>query len=275
MWVSGLLIPLLAFFAPAPSQLAIVRTTLHQFEGGPALPAGFRFTRGETVFFTFRIQGYKASEDARIHLRYRIDTLDPRGVRIAEPTAKEIQAELTPEDKDWMPAVHHSFQIPTLADPGTYRILLSVEDKLAGGEAKAEVSFQVRGPQVEPSETLVARNFRFLRSEDGPEVVDPPVYHPGEMLWARFEITGYKFGENNHLHVEYGLSVLGPTGKVLYSEPRAAAEDSSPFYPNRYLPGILSLNLEKARPGDYTILLTLRDNVGNQTQESRHAFKVE
>ncbi|MEK7409179.1 MAG: hypothetical protein AAB225_29300, partial [Acidobacteriota bacterium] len=249
---------------PAWSQLAVVQAALHQFEGGPALGAGFRFVRGETVFLSFRIQGYQTSE-AGLHLSYAIEAVDPRGIRLVEPAQQEIQSELAPEDKDWLPVVRHQFQIPPLAEPGACRILVRLEDKLAGREAKAEIPFQVRAPLVEPSETLVARNFRFLRGEDGPEIEGPAVYHRGEMLWARFDITGYKLGDKNHIRIEYGLSVLGPTGKVLYSEPQAAVEESTPFYPNRYVHGMLSLNLEKAQPGEYTILLALRDQVGNQT----------
>jgi hypothetical protein len=39
---------------------------------------------------------------------------------------------------------------------------------------------------------------------------------------------------------------------------------------------VLSLSLGKDfRPGDYTIVLTLRDDVGKQDQESRYTFRVE
>ncbi|MGC8794854.1 MAG: hypothetical protein ACP5U2_15855, partial [Bryobacteraceae bacterium] len=185
-----------------------------------------------------------------------------------------VDTELSPEDKDWAPVLLHEFVIPPLADPGRYRIAITAEDKLSGQRAQAEVFFQVRGPVVEPSDTLAARNFRFLKGEDGPVVAGPPVFQRGEMLWARFEITGYKIGENNRIEVEYGLSVLGPTGKEIYAEPVAAAERSTPFYPHHYLPGILSLNLEKAQPGEYTLVVKIRDLVGNQQYESRHRFQV-
>ncbi len=267
---------LLSVLSLAPqAKLAILRPALHQYEDGPALPSDFRFTRGETVFLSFRIQGYKVSPESRISLRCRIDVVDPRGIPVAETAHKELDAELAPEDKDWMPVIRHTFALPPLGEPGTYRVLIAAEDKLAGAQASVEVPFTVRGPVVEPSDTLVPRNFRFLRREDSRDVVDPPVFHPGEMLWARFEITGYKIGEKNRINVEYGLSVLTASGKAIYTEPRAAVEDSSPFYPNRYLPGVLSLNLEKARPGEYTIVLMLRDKVGNQEHESRHPFKVQ
>ncbi len=264
LWLAG----------PAGAQLAVVGSSLHQYEGGPPLPAGFRFGRGETVFVRFRIQGFARSPEARVDLVCKLDAVDARGVRLVPTEQKQIQTELAPEDKDWLPVVRYEFVIPPLADPGTHRVLISVEDRLAGRGAKAEIPFEVRGPSVEPSDTLVARNFRFLKGEDGPLVEGLPIYARGEMLWARFEITGYRIGPGNRIEVEYGLAVLGPTGKQLYSEPQAALEKSTPFYPHRYLPGILSLNLAQAQPGDYTLVLQIRDRVGGQECESRHPFQV-
>jgi len=260
--------------ADAPPQLAIVGATLHQYDGGPPLPREFRFGRGETVFLRFRIQGYARSPDSKIDLACRLEVVDAQGLRLVPAEQKPIQAELAPEDKDWQPVVRYDFPIPPLVDPGRYLIRVTVEDKLAGRQAGAEIPFEVRGPVVEPSSTLVARNFRFLKGEDGPLIEGPAIYGRGEMLWARFELTGYKIGEGNRIEVEYGLAVLGPTGKEVYSEPQAAVERSTPFYPHRYVPGILSLNLEKAQPGAYTLVLRVRDRVGDQQYESRHPFEV-
>lgn len=263
----------LALSLPVPGQLRVVGVTLHQYEGGPTLPADFRFGRGEAVFVRFRIEGFTRSQ-SRVRLSCTLDAVDARGVRLVETATKQIDTELAPQDKDWLPVVQHEFMIPPLVDPGQYRILITVDDKLSGRQVKAEVPFWVRAPQVEPSDTLVARNFRFLKGEDGPVIEGPAIYSRGEMLWARFEITGYKIGENNRIEVDYGLSVLGPTGKEIYSEPEAAAERSNPFYPHRYLPGILSLNLEKAQPGTYTLVVRIRDRVGGQQYETRHSFQV-
>lgn len=262
--------------APASSAppLSITALTLHQYEGGPPLGPGFRFGRGESVFVRYRIQGFTRSKDQRVHLECTLEALDGGGVRLVPVQRQTIETELTPQDKDWAPVVRHEFVIPPLLDPGAYRIVVTVEDKLSGARAQAEASFLVRGPVVEPSQTLVARNFRFLKGEEGPVVEGAPVFFRGETLWARFEITGYKIGEKNRIEVEYGLSVLGPTGKEIYSEPVAAAERSTPFYPHRYLPGILSLDLKNAQPGDYTLVVRIRDLVGDQQYEERHPFQV-
>lgn len=260
----------------APLPLAIVQLKFHEYEGGPPVRSGFSPSTGDTVFLSFQVQGFQVSPEQKIDVRCRIEPLDPQGVPLAEPFEREVKSELSPQDKDWMPLVRHSFEIPPLALGGTYRAVVSVEDKLSGRNAKTTLEFPVRGRKVEPSETLVARNFRFLHSEDEHSVMPEPVYHPGDALWARFEITGYRYGDKNGIDVEYGLAVIGPAGNQMFSQPQAAVEQGESFYPKKYLPGILSLNLDKkVRPGEYAIVLQLRDKIGGQEQESRHPFRVE
>lgn len=260
----------------AGKQLSIARPALRQYEDGPLLPAGASFMTGDTIFFTFQIQGFKVAEDSNIDLHYRIEAVDPQGVRVAEPIEHDVQTQISAEDKNWMPLVRESFQVPPLALPGTYHVRLMVADKLAGQKTESELNVVVRGRKVEPSPTLAARDFRFLRSEEDRDPLTSAVYHPGETIWGRFEIVGFKYGEKNHIHVEYGIAVLAPSGKTLYSQPTAAVEDDATYYPKRYLPGALSLTLGKDfRPGQYTVGLTLRDEVGKQTQEERYPFQVE
>lgn len=262
--------------AAEPKQLSIVKPALRQYDDGPAVAAGYSFFTGDLVFCSFQIAGYKVSPDAKTDLRYQIDAVDPDGVRLAEPIQQSIETEVSDEDKNWMPIVRESVLIPPLALGGVYRIKVMVEDRLSQQTAKTEIEVPVRGRRVEPSQTLVARNFRFERSEDDRDAILNPVYHPGDTVWAHFEIIGFRHGEKNRLHVEYGVALMDASGKALFSLPQAAVEKEESFYPKRYLPGALSLNLAKdIRPGEYTVVLTLRDEVGNQIQESRQAFRVE
>ena len=101
-------------------------------------------------------------------------------------------------------------------------------------------------------------------------------YRPGDSVWARFEMTGYKLGEKNQVDIEYGLTVLSEDGSVAYKEPQAANQKIQTFYPQRYQPGVLNLNLAKDQPlGKYTIVLAVRDNLGQQMYETRETFSVE
>ena len=261
---------------PKPKQLAVVRPTLHQFEGGPTLPASFEFLPGDTVFLTFSVSGFQSSEKDEVRIEYRIEASDPKGVALAAPHSGKVEAELAPEDKNWLPKARHSVLVPPFASSGVYRLSLAVKDLLSGSQAQQEVNFNVRGRQVEPSDTLVVRNFRFLRGEEDTDPLAVAAYRPGDAVWARFEIIGYKYGPKNRVEVSYGVAVLRPNGEQLYSEPNAAEEKQESFYPQRYVPGILSLKLDPdIFKGEYTIVLSVRDGVGNQTSELRQAFKIE
>ena len=279
MAAAHLLAAFLMAVAPPPQaakKLAVTGIAVHQFDGGPALPPSYTFVPGETVFFTFQVEGYSASETGQIKLSYTARPVDRQNVPLVPPFSGKLEAELAPEDKNWRPKARHDFVLPSYLDSGIYRLTFFVKDELAGTEATAEASLQVRGRVLQPAATITARNFRFLRSEDDAAPLAAPVYRPADTVWARFEITGYKLGEKNRFQVDYGLTVLSPSGKVLFSQPQAATEQEQPFYPRSWVSGILSLTgRADTKPGEYTIVLTVRDLVGQQTAETRHAFRVE
>ncbi|HVN06041.1 MAG TPA: hypothetical protein VMT86_16580 [Bryobacteraceae bacterium] len=260
----------------ATKPLAIVNTVISDRDGGAPLPADYAHDPGETMFLSFQVEGYAASSAEKVHLSYKMDVFDPRGVRIIQPVAAEIEDTLAPEDKNWKPVVRDEITIPPLAGSGTYKIALSLADVIAQATAAKEITFQVHGRQVEASDTLVIRNIRFYRSEDDRQALQTPAYRPGDAVWARFDMIGFKYGEGNAIDVSYDVSVLAPDGKVLYSQPQADADRSASFYPKRYVPAVMSLATKpNTRPGEYTVVLTAHDGVGHQTFEARHTFKIE
>lgn len=266
----------LALAAQGAVPLAIVNTAIEQTEGGAALPAAFEHVPGEILFFSFQVQGYQASPDQKIRLRYKIEAFDPKGIPIVQPFQRPLEAELAPQDKEWKPKVRQEIALPPLAPSGTYKFVVQVADELAKTVATREVPFTVRGRSVPPSETLVLRNFGFYRSEDATEPLRKAAYRPGDAVWARFDITGFKHGPANRMDVAYGIAVLNAEGKQLWAQPEAAVERSESFYPKAYVPGSMSLSLQPSiRPGEYAIVVTVKDAVGGQTYEEKHSFAVE
>jgi hypothetical protein len=260
--------------------VVIERMALHQFEDGPVLAPSHIFIPGETIFFSCRVTGYQMAttgdEQRSVKLAWQIQVSDPAGIALERPAAGRIEEPVLPQDKNWLPKFLHSFVIPPYAVGGAYRIAVKVKDEVGGAEVMSQLDVQVRGLEVEPSDTLVARNLRFLRSEEDGAPLDPAVYHAGEMLWARFEITGYKLAEENHYSVSYGLVVLKEDGEQVFAQPDAASDSKDSYYPQRYVPGALSLALNQGVPaGAYTLVVTMRDEVGQQTAESRARFRVE
>src|SRR5260370_36533307 len=113
---------------------------------------------------------------------------------------------------------------------------MRVTEERAEGTAEAEVSFRVESRAVAPSDTLVVRNFRFLRTEEDAHPLEVAAYRPGDTVWARFDMTGYKLGEKNRFDVEYGVKALRPKDQRTYHQPPAAGEKEEAFYPQRYPP---------------------------------------
>lgn len=276
-------IPLVMFAAGAVSaapKLAFERLALHQYEDGPLLPAAHDFLPGETVWFSCRITGFEsepAGDNRNVKLSWQAGLLDPGKIAVEPPKTGRLDESLRFQDKDWVPKFVVSFLLPSFIPGGTYHIPVTVKDEIAGSEISGDLEFHVRAESIEPSASFVIRNFRFLRNEDDTAALRPPVvYKPGSTLWARFEMAGYKFEANNKFSVEYGLAVLGADGKELFAQPSAAAESKESFYPQLRVPGALSLRLDNNVPAaTYTLVVTVRDQVGMQIAEQRQEFRVE
>lgn len=265
--------------APPAKQLTIERLALHQFEDGPVIDPSYEFVSGESIHFSCRMIGYriiKTEEEQSVKLGWQMLVADPNNVPVEKLRAGRIEDKLSPQDKDWIPKFTASFVIPPFAPSGVYRVTVKIADEAAHSEISGELKFNVRGHAVQPSETLVTRNFLFLRSEDDRNGMRRAVYHPGETLWARFDITGYKYGAENMFSVEYGLAVLRESGEKLFEQPMAAGDSKQSFYPQRYVPGMLSLTLDQNVPkGSFILMVTVRDKVGNQTWETKQPFEIE
>jgi hypothetical protein len=266
----------LVWAAPAP--LAIVNIVVHDIEDGPPIPPGFSFVPGQFIFLSFQIAGYGATPERKLRLNCEVDAFDPKGIRIVETLGCNVAETLADEDKNWKPKIRLQALIPPLAGSGAYKIAIRIKDDVNGQTAEQELPFLVRGRDVPPSDNLVVRNFHFYRGEDDPNPLAAALYRPGDTLWARFDITGYRFGDGNAIHVDYRIAVLGPGGKVIYTQPEGeiAVEKSISFYPKPYVPGAMNLSLQRTiRPGQYAIAVTARDLLGNQSVEITEKFSIE
>jgi hypothetical protein len=268
----------LASSAEAPKKLAIEQALLAQSEDGTPVPSDYEFQPGDSVFFSCRVSGFakQGDEPPKMYLSYKVEARDPQGVLIVPEDSGKVAADLAPEDKEWRPVIRATLALPPLAATGRYDVKVKVRDELAKTETEISVPLRIHGRGVEASDSLIVRNFRFLRSEDDKDPLQVAAYRPGDTVWARFDMTGYKIGEKNRYDVEYGLKVLRPTGETTYELAKAANDKNETFYPQLHTPGVLSLALPKnLKAGRYTVVLTVRDNLGGQTFEMRPTFDVE
>jgi hypothetical protein len=272
---AGAALLLAAPTAPAVP-LGIVNTALQQYEDGPRMPSDQGYAGGDLAFFSWEIAGYHKSEKDHIQLAWEWKCTDPAGIPLVAPASGKEDTDVSPEDKEWLPKIRQNFEIPSYAASGTYHLLITVHDELSKADASADLPFLIRGHKFAPSDTLVVQNFRFYRSEDDAQPLEVAAYRPGESVWARFDITGFKLGPGNAFEVQYGLTVIRPDGKPGFSQPEAATLKDQSFYPQKYLPAALSLTLPPdIVKGEHTIQLTVRDKIGNQTVESDQKFSVE
>jgi hypothetical protein len=266
----------------ADKPLAIVHVVFSTSEDGPPEASDEDYFQGETIHFSCQAEGFRKVDKPKdfgkqdISLKFQIEVRDKNGTLLKPVQEGKIETIVTPEDKNWMPKLRETISVPPLADTGEYSVLVKLSDELASTNVEKSAVFHVKGREVAPSDALIVRNFRFSRTEDDEKPLPVAAYRPGDSVWARFDMTGYKLGDKNQVDIEYGLTVLREDGSVVYTEPQAADQKTQTFYPQRYQPGVLNLNLAKDQPlGKYTIVLAVRDNLGKQMYETREIFSVE
>ena len=258
-------------------KFSIVGAGLLDGEDGYPIPDDSIFYPGETVHLEFKLAGFTVNDDYRMQADYRVDFLGPTGLRFALSQAGEISEEIFPQDEDWLPLVRVSPKLPRFAESGAYKIVLTAVDRLVGNdEITLEFPVYVRGENVETSKTLMIRNLVFSR-EKGAKAIAEPAYEAGDTVWARFHIIGYSLAEDNSFDVESTLEVTAveaDEGKVLFRF-ESSGERGRPFYPRRWLPAEFRLDLDDdLSPGLYTVLISVRDKLGDVTFESSRRFTV-
>lgn len=255
------------------SELAFVNLDLLDSRDGYAIPADSRYFPGETIYLYFQIAGYRVSNDYRVKLEYRIEVLDFAGKHMYGSEGGRFDTELAPQDDDWMPVVRYSPEIPAHAGGGVYEIKIVVRDRLAESEIQKTVPIIVDGSRVETADRLTVRSFGFAKSAAGDKLAEP-LYQAGTEIWATFYITGYETRADNTFDVESDLRVIDDEGKTLFAFD-SRSETGSPFYPRLWLPAQFRLDLEKTIPrGRYTVVLNIRDNIGQSTFTEHRSFEV-
>lgn len=281
-------LPILILFTALPklclsaeSSLTIIAAGVQSSEDAPNAPADYPFLPGDFVYFTFQISGFDVQSSQQgqvrtISLTYQITPEDTHGAALAPPTSGAILTELSPEDKNWLPKRRASFLIPSFVAAGEFKIHVSVEDLIGKTSASDDVPFRIGGTQIQPAGSITVQNFHFFRNQNDREPLQIPAYSPGDPVYARFDMTGFKIDAQNRYHLAYGLSVVRPDGKPFIEQPNAAELQAGSFYPAQYVPGILDLKTSTDVPrGEYVITLTVRDLMANSSYDIKKAFSVE
>jgi len=266
--------PRAAVAAGPPIQL--VSPVVSQFEDGSALEGGQHLIVGEIGFFRFAVVNYKVADTGKVQLSAKVQVFDSRGTAIAPVDELAIATSLSEEDKDWRPRFRSQFQLPGIAPPGNYRVHYEATDEQSRQKASGDATFTVDGPNVDPSDQLVIRQMAFYRGADDEVPIGVAAYRPGDMIWVKFFITGYKHGEQNAMDVTYDVAVTDAAGKQLFAQENAAVEKNQAFYPQPWVPGVFSLTLKPdTMKATYTVSISAHDAIGKQNVTEKAEFKVE
>ncbi len=272
------LVALFLAFAPVlPAQsLKAIHALISQSEDGQPIEKGLTFQPGDSVFFSVQVENYKIGPTGKVQLTGHIQAFDVKGTPIITQDEETIGTTVSEEDKNWKPKLRLQFQIPSIAPPGNYTVKFDVTDLQTHQTTSDTAAFPVGGKGVAPDNMLVIRNFGFYRTQDDETPLKVVAYRAGDMLWVRFDMTGYKYGEQNAIDVSYDVAVMGPDGKQLFAQEDAAVEKNQAFYPQPWVPGAFNLSLQSnMTPATYTLLITARDGIGKQMTQARGEFKVE
>lgn len=268
-----------SFAARLPAQsgkaLKIVDATVSQIEDGQPLGSG-TLIPGETAYFSFQVENYKVGPNGEVRLTGHVQAFDPNGTPINAPDEIVIGTTLSQEDKEWKPKLRSQAQVPPIAPAGVYIVRYDVTDGQTHAKASGETKFNVAGPNIAPSSELVIRNLGFYRAQDEETPLAVAAYRSGDMVWVKFNIVGYKYGEQNAIDVSYDVAVSASDGRQLFARENAAVEKNQAFYPQPWVPGIFNLTLQSStKPGSYLLTITAHDAIGNQTASAKAPFKVE
>jgi hypothetical protein len=266
----------------ASGNLAFVETGIQSAEDAPFVPADYRFMPGDWIYFTFQVSGFKVAQNGdtevrQISLRYTVEPVDGQGVPLAQAVSDAIDQEISPQDKNWQPKRRASFLLPSYISAGTYQLRVTVDDLLAKTSASKMFPFQIGGTVIAPAAALNVQSFRFLRDESDGPALEVAAYRPGDTVWGRFDMAGFRTNAQHAAELEYGFSVLRPNGKPVFEEKTAAKEVlNGLFYPPQFVPGVLSVNTTRdLAPGEYTIVVRVRDLIGKQSAELQEKFRIE
>lgn len=270
-----------AFAQNNDASVSIINAGVQSSEDGPFVSSGHRFLPGDPVHATFQVSGFrsqKQNEDAArtMSVHYSAVLEDANAIPMAPPETGAVDTELSSEDKDWTPKRRVVFTIPSYVAAGKAQLHLIVEDVLGKSRVERSLPLTIGGVTVLEAQKLAVQNGQFFRTESSNEPLELPAFAPGDSVFLRFDMTGFKYGENNSYRLTYDLLVTRPDGKTYLRQLHAAELSASSFYPAQFLPGTVQVTTSRdSGKGKYALTLTIHDEVGKTSIETKAFFTLE
>jgi hypothetical protein len=187
--------------------------------------------------------------------------------------SQEVQMSLLPETRDqlkrtWYP-VARDFELPV----GSYQARILVRDKRSGRIGSVAHSFDV------PALTGFRISSPILSDEVEPATnggAPKPVllarrFFPAGLLYCQYSVfDAQKEGTPPQPRVTGAYKIVRPDGSVLKRAEPTPIRPTSLGAVMRFM----GVNLSEAPPGEYELVLTVRDEVAGKSIEDRQAFTI-
>ncbi|MFO0964122.1 MAG: hypothetical protein U0793_00860 [Gemmataceae bacterium] len=242
----------------AKLEITDVRTTLGYMgatrDKTPRLP-------GDTIHFAFNVRNLALNKEGQADFSMLLEVLDPKGDVIYSqgPRNHLVQnffgGNLVP--------CHALMNLPNDAEPGEYTARVTITDKNGGGK----VSFSGKGKVLAP-------DFGIFRVGTFGEFGSPraPVGTVGELLQVRFSVTRFEQNKAGDCDLDVSLKILDDKGEPLKVKTHSHHIKTAPKSVEKALPLQFGLTLD--RPGQFTLLISARDNKQGKTSEMRIPLRV-
>lgn len=179
----------------------------------------------------------------------------------------EVKARL---EKTWLP-IFRDFRL----GPGTYQARLLLKDRETGRMGMVRHKFEVEDPTAFRTSTPILTDTLEtdpLRPQPRPVPLARDSFRAGGRLYCLYEVFGARPDPGTgRPRVAAGYRVRGAQGAVIMNRQPAAITPG----PQGQLSQMLALTLPSATPGDYELILTVRDEVGGTTLDWRGGFTIE
>jgi VWFA-related protein len=186
---------------------------------------------------------------------------------------QEVNLKLLPGTRDrmlrtWLP-IERWFEL----GPGTYQAKIVVRDKRTGRVGTVTHRFEVPDLGGFRVSTPVLTDRRDEEGVGAKEQILPVAhreFEPGEELFCRFEVYGADKDAEGMPQVDMGYVVKRADGSVLTAVPPSRIKPTSL--------GILTrafrFGLQRARPGDYELVMIFYDHLAGKSLEVKEPFSV-
>lgn len=157
--------------------------------------------------------------------------------------------------------------------PGDHMAKMIVWQKATGALGSVVHEFDVPSPEEFRVPTPVLSDRMTAVGEDEAPVLQPLArreFPQGGQLFCQFDVFGAEKDETGMPHVAQGYRVLASDGSVLTSRPESVIRPT----PLGELSRVFGFSLETVAPGDYEIVMTVRDEIAGETLEVNEPFRV-